>query len=85
MHEALTGNYIYRLGLNGTGVQFGDLDGDGKADYLWINETSGAMIAYLNKWDTSSNTPGWIPVNGGKPIASGVGLGSHVRIADVTG
>ena len=85
MRKALIRLCDYRLGLNGTGVQFGDLDGDGKEDYFWINATSGAMIAYLNKWDTSSNTPGWVPVNGGKPIASGVGLGSHVRIADVTG
>lgn len=72
-------------GLGGVIVQFADLDGDGKDEYLWLTKTSGAMIAYRNQWDTDTNKPGWAPLNGGSPVASGVGNGSHVRMADVTG
>ena len=54
------------------GVQLADLDGDGRADYLWVNPKSGAVIAYLNKPNTI------IPVNGGKEIASGGGPGAGV-------
>lgn len=73
------------LGLNGTGVTFADLDGDGKDEYIWVNATNGAVIAYYNKYGVATNTAAWVPINNGKPIASGVGNGSQVTFADVDG
>ncbi|KAK5134072.1 hypothetical protein LTR08_006962 [Meristemomyces frigidus] len=73
------------LGRNGTGVAFADLDGDGKDEYIWVNETTGSVIAYQNRWNNSTNTPQWSPINNGKPIASGAGNGSNVQWADVNG
>ncbi|KAK4896112.1 hypothetical protein LTR27_005969 [Elasticomyces elasticus] len=70
------------LGHNGTGVMFGDLDGDGKDEYLWVNQITGSMIGYYNKYGGSAT---WIPINDGKTIASGVGTGAGVRIADLDG
>ena len=60
-----------------------DLNGDGRSDYLWLNETSGAVIAYLNTG--TGNKMSWAPVNHGKEIATGVGPGAGVRFADISG
>ena len=48
-----------------------------------MDETSGALIAYLNTG--SGNRMAWAPVNGGKPIATGVGPRAGVRFADFAG
>ncbi|KAK5000912.1 hypothetical protein LTR66_000329 [Elasticomyces elasticus] len=71
------------LGRNGMGVVFADLDGDGKDEYIWVNETTGSVIAYQNRWDSAANKPHWFPINGGNPIASGIGNGTNVKWADV--
>jgi len=60
-----------------------DLNGDGRADYLWLNETNGAVIAYLNTG--SGNKMSWAPLNDAKEIASGGGPGAGVRFADISG
>lgn len=60
-----------------------DLNGDGRADYLWLNETNGAVIAYLNTG--SGNKMSWAPLNDAKEIASGIGSGAGVRFADMSG
>jgi hypothetical protein len=52
----------------GAGVQFADIDGDGKADYLWVDR-NGAVTAYLNG---GSSTNGWLWHSQGV-IATGVG------------
>ena len=64
-------------------IRKADLDGDGRSDYLWLNHTNGAVILYLNTG--TGNKMSWAPVNGGKPIASGVGPGAGVRFADISG
>ena len=40
------------------------------------------MIAYYNRYGSAAP---WIPINGGNDIASGVGPGAGVRIADLNG
>lgn len=60
-----------------------DLNCDGRVDYLWLNETNGAVIAYLNAG--SGNKMSWVPLNNGNPIASGGGPSAGVRFADVSG
>lgn len=72
------------LGADGLGVRFADLTGDGRADYLWVNHTTGAVIAYLNGGTGTSFAPNWVPANGGNPIASGIGPGAGVFFADMS-
>lgn len=52
-----------------------------RADYLWVNGTTGAMSAWLN--------PNWGGVNNGQPIVFGVPGGvdgdGRVLFADLTG
>lgn len=56
----------------------------GRADYLWVNEKTGAVIAYLNTG--SGLTQSWAPVNNGKHIAAGGGdTGGSVFFADLNG
>ncbi|KAL8635487.1 MAG: hypothetical protein Q9228_007023, partial [Teloschistes exilis] len=63
-------------------VQFKDIDGDGKADYIGVNQLDGSTVVYVNK-GPDPNSPGfwaWIPMNYAKPIASGVGaIGADIR------
>ncbi|KAL8735840.1 MAG: hypothetical protein Q9181_002669 [Wetmoreana brouardii] len=69
------------IGKVGAGVVFADLDGDGRADYLFVNKTTGSIIAYLNTGKGDEIT--WKPVNNGKEIASGVAPRELVRFADI--
>ncbi|KAL8676965.1 MAG: hypothetical protein Q9186_006574 [Xanthomendoza sp. 1 TL-2023] len=69
------------IGKNGSGVMFGDLNGDGRADYLHVNEKSGSVIAYLNTG--VGDEISWAPVNDGKEIASGVAPRASIRFADI--
>lgn len=66
---------------DGAGVQFADINGDDKADYLWVAH-NGAVTAYLNG---GSGTDGWIWEPQGE-IATGVGaLRQDVKFADING
>ncbi|KAL9635740.1 MAG: hypothetical protein Q9204_002513 [Flavoplaca sp. TL-2023a] len=77
-----TNNWIASgIGHNVIGVLLVDLDGDSRADYLWIDPVNGALTAYLNR--KGQNGVKWIPVNGAKPIASGGGPGGGVRLSDL--
>jgi lysophospholipase L1-like esterase len=64
----------------GSGVRFGDIDGDGRDDYLWVDD-DGSVVHYLNTG--TGEVPVWVPQ--GK-IASGIGKdGAGVRFADMDG
>ncbi|MCJ1467350.1 hypothetical protein MMC07_005974 [Pseudocyphellaria aurata] len=70
--------------LKPEGIHFADLNGDGRADYLWVNPKTSAVIAYLNTG--RGTTQSWAPVNQGKYIASVVGgTGDGVFFADLNG
>jgi hypothetical protein len=69
-----------------TAVHFADLNEDGRADYLWVDD-KGAVTAYINSGssDTGANAGkvGWLPQG---VIASGVGANrSSVHFADING
>lgn len=67
------------FGDDGAGVVFADIDGDGKAEYLWVSQT-GEVTAYLNAGGTP---PNWEPQG---TIASGVGASrAEVVFADLNG
>ncbi|KAH8800307.1 hypothetical protein F5884DRAFT_904986 [Xylogone sp. PMI_703] len=87
VYHATSWDFIGRVasGLgNGTGVQLGDLDGDGKADYLWINPKNGALTAAINVM--GSNTANFTLPNGLDPIYAGKGApGIGVHMADIDG
>ncbi|KAL8797126.1 MAG: hypothetical protein Q9195_000593 [Heterodermia aff. obscurata] len=68
---------------NGSNVRFADLNSDGRADYLWVNQDDGAVIAYLNTGQ--GNEISWKAVNDGKPMAYGVGKGAGVHFANMGG
>lgn len=67
-------------------VLYGDIDGDGKDDYLTLDPLTGALEVYLNKGPSNSaNGWDWLPIG---QIAEGFGLGfpgANVRIADIDG
>lgn len=65
---------------DGNFVQYADIDGDGKADYLWIDPQSGAVSIWLNK-----GLANYQPFNGGNAAVPGVGAGTGVHFADMDG
>ncbi|WP_143671046.1 FG-GAP repeat domain-containing protein, partial [Streptomyces sp. b84] len=69
------------VGATGDQVRFGDVNGDGFADYLLL-EPNGAVSAWVNKGGTG--TAGWSAAG---VIAKGGtgGTGDQVRFADVNG
>jgi hypothetical protein len=72
-------------GYPGSEVQMADIDGDGKADYLVVNPTTGAVTAWLNGGHDPTSPSGW-DWNPQGVIAPGVGApGSEVQFADVNG
>ncbi|KAK3699765.1 hypothetical protein LTR37_016274 [Vermiconidia calcicola] len=70
------------LGLDMPGVQLYDMDGDGRAEYLWVNETTGQLTCWKNNYPEA-----WSPCgNNGGIIASGAGIGrANVFFADLDG
>ena len=60
-----------------------DLNSDGRADYLWVDPDTGAVIAYLNTGQ--GNEISWKAVNDGKPMAYGAGKGASVHFANMGG
>ncbi|KAI4199452.1 MAG: hypothetical protein LQ350_004593 [Teloschistes chrysophthalmus] len=67
-------------------VHLADINGDGRADFLIVDQNSGATTAYLNGGPNSDPNQGyvWHPVNG--QIASGIGRdGKGIRFADING
>jgi hypothetical protein len=67
----------------GVGVRLADLDGDGKADYLWVDK-NGSVTAYINGgYDAAASKWLWYPQG---MIASGVGAAREdVQFADMNG
>jgi hypothetical protein len=62
-------------------VRLHDMNGDGKADYLWVHPTTGQLTCWLN------NLPGdWAPAGTNNGIiASGAGSARSVYLADLNG
>ncbi|KAK4183861.1 hypothetical protein QBC35DRAFT_525860 [Podospora australis] len=65
-------------------VQFGDINGDGKDDYLTIDPKTGALRVWLNKGPDANSPTGWRFDEQGL-MATGFGRGDRVRIADIDG
>jgi len=60
-----------------------DMIGDGRADYIWLGE-GGSATLYVNQ--PGSKPANWVALNGGDPIASGVGaMRRDVQFADING
>lgn len=66
-------------------IDFADLTGDGKAEFLNVFYTTGAVRAYFNQGGAASNQ--WTKFNPDVPTlaASGLAPGGQVRLADFDG
>ncbi|PQE05711.1 FG-GAP repeat domain-containing protein [Rutstroemia sp. NJR-2017a BVV2] len=63
-------------------IRFADLDGDGLADYLVVDEKSGAVVFWRNGGRQADGSWGW--TNEGQ-VATGIGAGAGVQFADIDG
>jgi lysophospholipase L1-like esterase len=71
------------VGISGNYVQFADINGDGKADYLIVDPDTGVVTAYLNAGPGCGGDYCWTNLG---VIATGVGaLGFQVEFADING
>lgn len=61
-------------------VQFADMNGDGKADYVVVDRWTGALDVYLNNGMEIQGGNGWLPM---RKAASGAAPGAMVRLADI--
>ena len=67
----------------GVGVRFADVNNDGRADFIWMDEV-GKVYIYLNV--AGQRTPIWDKLNGGEPLANGIGgYRKDIHLVDVTG
>lgn len=70
-------------GYAGADIQFADINGDGRADFLGVNPANGAVSAYLNGGPNPAGGWIWYPLG---QIASGESnSSSYVRFADING
>jgi lysophospholipase L1-like esterase len=66
----------------GAQIQFGDVNGDGKADYLDVDPSTGSVTAYQNGGADASATDGWLWTPMG---AIADGIGNQIQFADMSG
>ncbi|KAJ6585880.1 hypothetical protein B0H19DRAFT_1110925 [Mycena capillaripes] len=83
-----SGSIATGIGEDGAGVRFADLNGDGRAEYLWLDE-NGAMTAYLNLGAPTGGSGAanveWLPQG---VVATGPANGAtrdNVILADING
>jgi hypothetical protein len=67
---------------DGPGVMFADLNGDGKADYLWV-DTNGDVTAYKNGGANSAG--GWTWTSLGRIVHGTGATRATTRFADIDG
>lgn len=68
-------------GLSKENVRLHDMDGDGKADYVWVDSNTGELRCWLNKLPG-----GWTAAGSNNSIiSSGAGKGDTVFLADLNG
>jgi hypothetical protein len=80
-----TSQGIIATGVGGArqDIQFHDINGDGRADYLWINRLDGSVQEWQNGGAKTGG--GWLWTSQGQ-IASGVGANGYcTQFADTTG
>jgi lysophospholipase L1-like esterase len=77
-------NIAAGVGANGADVEFADVDGDGRDDYLVVNDVTGAVRAWINDGGDTPGRAGWIERG---QIAAGVPhtASESIRFADVNG
>ena len=77
------GKYIaLGVGARREDVQIADLDGDGRADYIWVHPFDGSINVWRNAFDKGPGT--WEPYD--KKLALGVGVaGANVHFARLNG
>ncbi|WP_162795784.1 GDSL-type esterase/lipase family protein [Nonomuraea lactucae] len=63
-------------------IQFADINGDGKDDYLKVNVDTGAVHAWFSAGGDRGDTPGWIDAG---QVASGVDASGITHFADIDG
>ncbi|KAL9626829.1 MAG: hypothetical protein Q9204_007009, partial [Flavoplaca sp. TL-2023a] len=68
------------IGFDPDHVQFKDINGDKRADYIGVGSIDGSAVVYVNHGPQPGGKWLWIPMNNAKPIATGVGaVGADVR------
>lgn len=77
------GKYIaLGVGARREDVRLADLDGDRRADYIWVHPFDGSINVWRNAFDKGPGT--WTPYD--KKLALGVGVaGANVRFARISG
>jgi hypothetical protein len=60
-----------------------DINGDGKADYVWIDPNTGETHAWINNLPNPWSPA--VPLRNSDIIASGAGRGSQIFLADMNG
>jgi len=78
LHAMFANESSIKLTLN----SLADLDGDGYADYLVVNEKTGAVTMWKNNGPSGS---GWSSWTSEGQVAAGNGVGAGVRFADING
>ena len=63
-------------------IRLADLTGNGRADFVIVDDLTGALTLYKNEGIQPNGNWGWVPTGS---IASGIGPGKGVRLADMDG
>ena len=82
------GRIAFGIGA-GPRVRFADMDGDGKADLVWLSK-SGSTTVWWNQFTVIKGSrklnAKWSKANGGKPVGLGIGaFRKDVQLADIDG
>ncbi|KAF3021561.1 hypothetical protein E8E14_013182 [Neopestalotiopsis sp. 37M] len=73
------------VGARGDQIRFADLDGDGRAEYIWVKDSGSATVWWNRGFNASASTKVIWGSATGEEIATGIGDGQGVVFADMNG
>lgn len=80
------GQIKFSEGADRTSIRFADINGDGRADYIWVGKTDGVVRAWTNGGNIPTSGSSWKWGGAGAIVGYGqISRGENIQFANIKG